>query len=133
MWVRTQDGKTTIKVDRFTVEEKHTGEYCDVLTFRFQDHIELQEFKDANPLAQIVSVQEDVREYSDFYTGYSRLIHYVLKCKMPVIKFCITCGDVVLGTYSSLEKAEKVRDDYLENWIRNGGPMIFMPKDEEVD
>lgn len=134
MWVRTQDGKTTINVDRFTIIEEVSGP-------RYSSEAKEVVLRGNNEFDAFMAIHKD-----DEKTIISRnKVYDVEKCEWVTVwkimyreaiydyTYFIVCGDVVLGTYSSLEKAKKVRDDYLEMWIRNGGPMIFIPKDEDIE
>ena len=129
MWVRTQDGKTTIKVDRFTVEQEKRGVVVDEIRKRFVDHDELEAFLKDNPELEVLS-KEVVYWCNPMYPWDDERLHVKLgKVKR---KGFIKCGDVILGEYSSLEEAEKVRTNCLEALILHGGlTILFMPKETD--
>lgn len=131
MWIRTQDGKTTINVDRFTVESKVKNGVNEGEKFskKFESEEKYRKFNKDNP--DLVEVDHIEDTTYGLWDGYNKVIKatYIKPVRVGVI----TCGDVVLGEYSSLKKAEKVRDD-MEKWLKDDAyAILHMPQDESVN
>jgi hypothetical protein len=134
MWVRTQDGKTTIKVDRFTIIEEVSGP-------RYSSEPKEAIIRGNKEFDAFMAIHKDDEKKLISHDN----VYDVEKCEWVTVWkivyreaiydciYFIVCGDVVLGTYSSLERAEKVRD-YMESYIMEDfETILWIPKDEEVD
>lgn len=126
MWVRTQDGKLTIKVDRFEITPFKNGYEEKERTARLSGEEEYKHFLQSHNDCKIIRTNyfdADVFGAPTWGVIYS----------IPVYVYAIVCNDVVLGEYSTMAKAEYVRSKYIEALIKEGlRGVVYMPWDDEV-
>ena len=130
MWVKTQDGKTTINVDRFTIIENSyelIGEEIYEEIFRYM--------ADADYFVDKTKNISLINKYMQAANMKFPFTHYVVSFNLKENKtnYAIVCGDVILGTYPTLERAEYVRKNHLERYLLDADRVIVdLSKETDV-